>query len=428
MKKLIYIIPIVLFLASCSGGPIFYTLENEEKIEDTNNFKPNTPANRILLFEDTANDYYVTHGKQLWYSIANTQQNPWNMVPRPSGYSSNAVFPSIAEFNGRLYTVISDDDSNSRNGLYYINSVTDELTRVFEYERVQGDGDDYYFYQLNLYSAGDDLYISRIERKWNTGSSDNSTIVSSELYHFASGAALNAGTDLESGTLVSLPGLTGTGYTVRSVTTTGADAPGEIYMVINETGSGIDYYGAGRMYRASTGSPTVFTEESPGRSCSYNHVYYSEQNDILLASTRETGDEHSILYKLNNSGSWGSWQTDLQGSSDVQFSFFADISGMSTVDNIILVGTRGDVVSDSTSYYNGSGYYELNLADRNEPVIQTNTFSHSANYNSTDLKEATIMSILFDQTRNKVYMTTSSTGLWMNQVDSSDDQRKWYQE
>lgn len=425
MKKLLYISFLVLLFAACKGDPIFYALENEEKIEDSNNFKKTTPVNRIILFNDAGQDYYVTHGKQLWYSIAGSVQSPWNIVPKPEGYGSTSVVSSIAVYNSKVYVSLIDEDNNSKTGLYYITEVDGQLIKVLEYERRidSVNNNDYYFYTLKLIPIEGGLYIVRTNRKWNTLTSDSSTVVDTEIFYFDT--VLEEGVTLESGTAVSLPGLSGSPYVVRNMTSTGTDT-NEIYMIVNEVGEGIDYYASGKLFVADASTPESFTEENPGESSSFNSVYYSDIHDILLLSTRETGRNHSILYKLNNSGSWGAWQTNLEGGDDVQFSAFTDISEMSGVGDIILVGTRGDVIDDSQTYYNGNGYYELNLSDRSNPVIQSNTFALDTNYNSTDLKNATIMNFLYDSDRDKVYTSTSSYGLWLNQMDDGD--RKWYQE
>lgn len=422
MKRLLYISLLVLLFAACKGDPIFYSLENEELIIDSNNFKDTTPVNRVLLFNDAGQDYYVTHGKQLWYSIAGSTQSPWYTVPKPDGYGSSSVVSSIAVYNGRVYATLIDEDNNSKSGLYYINSVSGSLIKVFEYDRRNADDNDYNFYTFTLFSADDThLYISRVDRSWNTLTSDSSTIVGTDIYYFD--APLNAGTSLESGTVVNLPGLAST-YIVKSIANTGADT-NEVYLAVNEVGSGIDYYAAGKLFVADTGaSYTSFTEEDPLEDSSFNKVFYSSEQNILLLSTRETGRNHSILYKLGES--WSTWKSLTYDEDDVQFSAFADISTMTGVGDIILLGTRADVIDDSQTYYNGSGYFELNLADRNNPVIQSNTFALDTNYNSTDLKNATIMSFLYDSTNEKVYTSTSSYGLWLNAMYDGD--RKWFHE
>jgi hypothetical protein len=428
MKKLLYIPLLVLLFAACKGDPIFYSLENEEKIVDSNNFKDTTPVNRIILFNDAGQDYYVTHGKQLWYSVAGTEQSPWYIVPKPDGYGTTSVVSSIAVYNSRVYVTLIDEDNNSKSGLYYITAVDGSLKKVFEYDRRDAEDNDYYFYTFSLFPADDgNLYIARVDRKWNTLTSDSATVVGTEIYHFDT--ALNEGSSIESGTEVTLPGLSSSTYIVRSITNTGADT-NEVYLAVNEVGSGIDYYAAGKLFVANTATNyTDFTEDNPGESSSFNKIFYSDNLDILLLSTRESGRNHSILYKLNTAGTFGSWVTNLEGDEDVQFSAFADISEMTGVGDIILLGTRADVIDDSQTYYNGSGYFELNLANRTSPVIQSNTFALDTNYNSTDLKNATIMSFLvhLDTGIEKIYTSTSSYGLWLNHIDS-DGNRKWYQE
>lgn len=425
MKRLLYIPLLVLLFAACKGDPIFYSLENEELIIDSNNFKDTTPVNRIIMFDDAGQDFYVTHGKQLWYSVAGTDQSPWKIVPKPDGYGSSSVVSSIAVYNSRVYVTLIDEDNDSKSGLYYITAVDGSLKKVFEYDRRPIEDNDYYFYTFSLFPADDNnLYIARVDRKWNTLTSDSSTVVGTEIYYF--NTALNEGTSLESGTKVTLSGLTSP-YVVRSITNTGSDTD-EVYLSVNQVGSGIDYYAAGKLFVAdTTANYTSFIEDNPGESSSFNKIFYSEDNDILLLSTRESGRNHSILYKLRNGASFDPWVTNLEGGDDVQFSAFTDISTMPGVGNIILLGTRADVIDDSQTYYNGNGYLELNLADRTNPVIQSNTFALDTNYNSTDLKNATIMSFLFDSLNNKIYCSTSSYGLWLNHIDT-DGNRKWYQE
>lgn len=427
MKKLLYIPLLILIFTACKGDAIFYSLENEEKIVDSNNFKDTTPVGKIVIFDDPGpNKFYVTHGKQLWYSIASDTQNEWNIVPKYDGYGSTSVVTSIAVFNSRVYVTLMDEDNNSKSGLYYITSVSGELIPVLEYERrdpnADDDEDDYYFYELTLFSAGNDLFISRVNRKWSSLTSDSSSIVDTELYYYPSGQ--NPGSTLDATKLVEFSGLSNDAYKIRSITNTGSDPQNEVYIALNVVGEGTDYYTNGKLYKAAVGS-YIFTEESPGELSSFNQLYYSDNQNILLLSTRETDRYHSILYKEYD-GAWGSWNSLTSDDQDIQFSAFSDISEMPGLDDdVIIVGTRGDVIDDSQTYYNGNGYYEINLSGTT-PVLQSNTFALDTNYNSTDLKNASIMSIIYDSENDKVYTSTSSYGLWLNAP--IDGERKWFQE
>ncbi|MDA3956902.1 hypothetical protein [Oceanispirochaeta sp.] len=416
MKKLLFIPLTLILILSCSGTAIFYTLENEEEIRDTNNFKPDTPVNKILIYKDAAGtETYITHGKQLWYSTAGTQQNPWAAVSIPDGFSTHVVVSSIATFGTRLYATLIDDDRDSKSALMYMDSVSGVLNEVFSYTRRDGPGsDDYFFYDMSLFYTDDGLYISRVNRSWNTESSDSSSIEDTELFYFPSGDYPSA-SGLDAAHQISLPGMT-LPFLIKDIVSTGAG--GDTYLILNEAGSSADSYAAGKLFKA-TNSPSSFSEISMDDAYSYNRLYYSEKYSALFISTRTKSDVHPILYSLSG----GPWLS-LPGKSDVQFSGFADISDVQ--DKTILVGTRGDVQDGSSSYYNGDGYYEIDMTDPSSIAIQGNTFALDTNYKSTDLTNSTIMDILYDKVRNKIYTSTSSNGLWMNKYSESDDARIWY--
>ncbi|QEN07691.1 hypothetical protein EXM22_06695 [Oceanispirochaeta crateris] len=428
MKKLYFIPLVLLFLMSCSGSAIFYTLENEEEIRDTNNFKSTTPVNRILLYDDGLTESYVTHGKQLWYSTAGSDQNPWSSLSLPDGYSDSAVVNSVATFGTRLYATVADGDSDSKSALMYVESIDDSLTEVFsDTSREGSDSDDYYFYELSLFSVNDGLYISRTNRLWSTQSSSNSSIEETELYYYPSGD-YPPSSGLDDSHLVSISGMTDEPFIIKDIVSTGA--AGDIFLILNETGSDADSYNAGMLFKTSWSTPETFSSEmtitvdSTTITYSFNRLYYASDYGALFLSTRTDGSYHPILYTFDDGASWES----LTGSSNIQFSAFQDISGIDSSTNIILAGTRADVIEGSSTYYTGSGYYEIDMSDTSDLALQSNTFALDTNYSSTDLYDSTIMDILYDSTRNKIYASTSSNGLWMNDYSDDDDARIWYRE
>jgi len=415
MKKILFMPFIVFLFLSCSGTAIFYTLENEEKVRDSNNFNSSTPVNHILPFSSGGSDYYITHGKQLWYSLAGSDQNPWQIAPLPSSYSEHVSVPSIAAFGSRLYAVLSDYESDSAVTLGFYTSPDQQMQEVISYHREAGSGDnDFYFYDLALFPVLNGLYISKVKHSWNTQSSSSSSVVGCELYYYGSGDYPDS--TLDDAHKVTLTGLSDP-FVIKDMVSNGT----ETYLILNKTGSNVNSYRAGMLFMGVNSNPDSFSEVSMSTNYSYNRIYYSQST--LFISTRSDSRVHPILFKTG-AGSWNS----INGPDDIQFSSFLDISSIK--DHTILVGTRADVISGSQTYYNGDGYYEIDLSDIANPVIRGNTFSSPTNYSSTDLNSATIMDLFLDNKdgRSKIYASTSGTGLWMNKFSSNDNARIWYQE
>ncbi len=415
MKKLIFIILPILLLAACSGDAIFHTLENEEKIEDNNNFKDGTPT----IDFDQMGGYYITHGKNLWASIEGAS-NDWEKMPLPSGYSSEATVPSMAIFNGALYATAIDHDSNYRSGLLKASSPAGSLSEQFRYEKVDSSVDDFEFYLLKLFpvDGGNGLYITRERRSWSNTTSNGSVLQETELYYYSSAQAANLDNGLDPGNIVS----TGyTGFTVQGAVFDGTD----YYIAINNI-SASDKYDAGKLLYGSA-SATSLTEITPSiEDATYNQIYYTTltggEKLILISLRQDNGRYHKILYNLNSGG----WKSIGYDSRDVQFSAFCNITGL--VDDMIMVGTRADAYAGSSSYYYGDGYYLIDFSDTSSPSIGSNTTTIATNYSSTDLREATITDIYFDNSGSgRLYITTSAEGLWLNSL-TDDGDRKWSRE
>ncbi len=431
MKRIIYLLSLTVLLAACDGPAIFYTLENEEKIVDINNFNSSTPVLGFTRFESGGTtDYYIANGRKLWYSLAGESgtDNPWSSVSL-SGFSGSESVPSVAIFNGSIYFTVSDEDSNSKNVLYSLSSVTADPVELVRYNRTDESGDDYHFHNLYVHSIeGKGLYVSKVERSWEEDSSDSSSMEETALYYYPLASINELNDGLDDSRLVTLPAMDSDAYLVKGIAGCEND---KIYLILNQSSDDVDSYEAGVLLSADWATPTDFSIETPvddsgytnDSAVSYNNIYYSESFDMLFVSTRGD-DSHPIFYKAYNAG-WGDWQVYDKDDDDTQFSAFTELP--STVQsNTVLVGTRAGSVSSST--YSGKGYRELIIGSQTIEELQSNDFSDDNNYDSSDLDSSTITAFYYDTDRSKMYCGTYDNGLWQNRWSTSKSEWRWYQE
>ncbi len=387
MIKPIAILLVFLFL-SCQGENIFYILDNEEKIEELGNFPKEGAAREILEFSG----YLVVLGKKLWYSAGGDTY--WRVYPLPSGYSRSAVVQSATVYGGSLYFSVSDLDSQGLVGLYRLDSPLGTPVLLQKYEGTDR-GDSYFqFYELTLFDTG---HVARVTRTHRIPGSDSSSVVATELFTL---------TPTGLGASVPLPALKNP-FVIKDM------VDGGNYFILLETGrETIDTYSSGRVFQ---GTSDITPSATFGR-MAYNALFWD--GSTLYVSTRTGGKTHPILYY-----SGGSWNK-IVGSevTNRQFSSFEPADPIAA--NTIIVGTRGDTNRSDRSYYRGNGYYEINTQTKS---LRGNTIASGGNYNSTNLRDTTIMDIYIDAPRDRVYIGTWSEGLWNNRLNQ-EGLRVWAQE
>ncbi|MDC7241346.1 MAG: hypothetical protein PQJ50_13400 [Spirochaetales bacterium] len=418
MKKLIFLILPILLFSACTGDAIFKTLENEEKIEDNNNFKDGTPTVKFAGY-GSPNEYYLVHGKNVWVTMAGGSYD-WSKKALPSGYGSEATVPSMALYDNSVYVSVIDHDKNYRSGILKANSATGTFTELFYDTKDSSDYDDFQFYRYTLHPVndGNGLYIAKETRSWSDTTSSGAVLQETELYYYEN-------TNFENG--LDAANLIDTGSYSRFVVQGAVSVGGVNYVILNNIAV-TDTYNAGVLL--TSGTPTVigsYTDETPDVDATFNQIYHAtiDDGELILISLRQSGRYHNILYKLGA----GDWEEIGYDSSDVQFSAFYSLNGLGdgTYDNYIMVGTRADTYSSSNSYYYGDGYYLMNFDNGSSPTITSNVDSIATNYSSTDLRDATINDIYYDSNSDRLYITTSAEGLWLNTPDDDGD-RKWSRE
>lgn len=427
MRNILYILSLSLLLAACSGDAIFATLEDEEKIKDLNNFNSGTPVLGLMTFTDGGTDYYIAHGRQLWYSVAGASgtDNPWSSVSL-SGFSGSESIPSAAVLDGKIYFTVSDEDSSSKNVLYSLDSVSGTPDELARYNRTDKSGNDYHFHNLYVHSVpGKGLYVCKVERSWSSDTNDNSSIVDTKLYYYSLENIGELDDGLDDAREITLPAMDSSDYVVKDVVGAENDS---IFLILNQDSNDVDSYEAGKLLVADWATPGDFSLETVNASenYSYNNLYYSETFDMLFLSTR--GDStNPICYKSWSGSAWSSWTVYNDGDDDLQFSAFVDLPS-SVQSNTVLAGTRGDVEEGNSTYYSGKGYRELIISGQTISEHQKNDFSDSNNYDSSDLQNSTITSFIYDTAREKMYCGTYDNGLWQNRWSTGKSEWRWYQE
>lgn len=403
MKKMQSYFLLILFLAGCSGDGIFRNLENEEKIDNSNNLNASVSLNKILIY----GDQYVTGGKRVWHKTRGTDASAWKAYPRPEGYGKSMTFPSVALLNGELYATAIDPDKGNKAGIFKYDSGDEAWEEILDLDQSNSD-----YYNFYLFETGQGMYVNRVRYESN---GSTVSIESNQLYFYTDDAAgeSDLGGGFDASDAVSLPGAAD--MPILEIVSGSGTAT---YLVFNSAGSGFDDGVLGY----SAANPKAFVNEATAGSYNYTTIYYTTINghDILLIGTHDDGDEHSLLYKVDA----GTWQTQ-NWTSDKQFASFCNISGISA--NTVLGGTRAFKDPSSSKSVVGDGYREIVFnSDGSIDKIQSNDFSDENNYNSSDLEDATILDMLYDATYQRIFAATTSYGLWLNSADGSD--REWTQE
>ena len=398
MKKILYHLLFIVILAGCSGDGIFYTLENEEKVENANNLADNIPLFGMLVYDDQ----YVVNGKRIWHSTRDTDTTSWSKYPLPSGYDGDSTFPSIALLAGELYATVISIDGGYKSGVLHYNSTSDSWEEVVSNN---GDSDDYKNYYLFYTDTG--LYINEVSYSENSDSEIE--ITDSLLYYCATGSiGLLNSSGLGGTTLITVPGDIST--TPSRIIDIAYDSSNtNTYLIYNLEGDG-NNDGVICVAPDEVTFSEVTTTDYDGL-YDYTSLFYYSPDDILLVGTLSDDNDYNPVLFYN--------QTDWYAKdySDTVARAFCDISAIQS--DTILAGTRAFVDSSS---YDGDGYFEIDMSDPADPSTQENSFSDDNNYDSSDLESTTIRDFYYDTLYDRLYAVTTS-GLWLNTSDGSE--REW---
>ncbi len=400
MKRIQYtLLMITLLFAACSGEGIFYNLENEEEILDTNNLNENTSLDQFLLYGNE----YVINGKNVWHSTRGSSSDTWETYPAPSGYSNDRTYPSIAVVNDELYATVISHDANYRSGILKYNAAGQVWDEIYYTEKSDADsGFNFFNYYLFPTTAG--TYLNMVE--YNKNSDYEISIVESTVYFFTNSAAGES--ELDSGSYsantVTFPDSSGFAMPIADITYDSIN--NDVYMIYNTTVDSSYDNGVLCIADGDANFRSFTSETTVSENYDFLDIYYSSNHDMLFIGTESSDDKHPLLYKTG--GTWYSTIWD----NDVQFSAFCDISSLQS--DTILAGTRAFKDPTSSSSILGSGYIEIVVTDPAKPVLQENSFSDDNNYSSSYLADSSIKDIYVDADNQKVYATTTSYGLWLN--------------
>lgn len=359
---------ILLVMTSCSGEGIFYQLQNEELIVD--NSLPN-----IKFFDihntDTAgsNGYYVTRGVKLWYREKELNST-WKTIPMPS--QADAI-QSSAMFRGDLYYTIKSGDSASLYKIDNINGQTpDRGNLVFE---VTPTSDYVVLYLFGNEDSGQNRLFLNVCHYNNGGDVVDSDLFTAtvEADITSSGFSNSCILDLEN-------------YPVMDMA---FGSNGNTWLIYNRNTG--DNYSGGKMFFSTDNFVSDLAEVTDTALNGWFQAAYAitfGTEDLLLLSARLNSTDFRLYSNSDGAGS-GSW-TSLN--TNHFLSCFASVISDDVSGQHIAAGT----LKHSTAYANG--YMLIDATDRTSLTLKEDNeiLADSGNYDSSDLKNSTINSLLFD--------------------------------
>jgi hypothetical protein len=433
MKKIIkflYIPFAVLLLVACNETGIFYSLENEEKVKESNNLNNSTQFTNMELLTS----YYIGNsGLQILYRSTSTSSSDstvddWHSITLPTGtgdsvsgtFASDATNTSMVLVgNDLIISRISFDSSSIVSGIYRLpNAISIDLSTVTSsswemvVKTVTSKSGAYQSNIYKLHEAQDNLYINHITYDYSDSNDTSPSIDNSLLYVTASPDAATIINNLGNATNIVISSYSSDPVEVAKIT---SGNPGtNFWMIINDASNGIVLRSTSADFGTALTEVTSVLGTDPNPSATrFVDIYEHSATVVLLSNTKGS------LYTSNDAGS--SFNELTKGSAFLNG--FVSINDLVT-DNI-LVGSAANYSDSSAS---GNGYYQLDISDADDANWAWNStpFSETNNYNSSDLSDASINGFLFDSTNSRLFAYTSSQGVWMNVADGSE--RTWSHE
>lgn len=419
----------LMFFSTCSDYGIFYALENEKVIQESNNLKNSTIFTNMI---QTDNYYLGSAGPNIWYRStddSNSTVDDWHKLALPGDFSSDATVSSMVLVGTELViSMISYDDSNVVSGIYTLTgadafnygSTTPTWVEQISSTATKG-STPVSFYRL--FAANSNLYVNELSYAYSSPTDDSGDLIDSLLY-----AAISPVTPSTiSGDLGNITSIPISSFAKASDGTTDYTAKVEQIVYGSSTNFWMIINGEtdGKIYSSDDGSFMAghLTDETTTISSSslddarYVDIFEADATHILISNTSGS------LYILAGTG--GSYTELTRGSNYLNGFVDIDIVAGTLKSNTILVGTSA-AIGDST--YDGSGYYELNTTTWSWNDTDDN-FSELNNYNSSDLSDSTINGFLYDTDNNRLFAYTRNSGVWMNAIDPDNaGQRIWTRE
>lgn len=431
MKKtaIIFSAFLAILLTACSEVGIFYSLENEEEILESNNLNNATNFSNMV---QAGNFYIGNAGKDIFFRStdnSNATVDDWHTLSLPTGandsvsgsFSSDIVVSSMVLVGSDLIiSMISYDDADIVSGIYRLagaDSINFSAADNAEVESADWEmlvktavtrgTTDASFY--SLFEANGNLYVNLISNYYSSTDDYYPTLNGSTLY-FVNDVTTIANDLTNNSTVIDISGFAKDAdgndmiASVEAISSSGSN----YWMIINGESAGSVYYSTdGSTFNSIT---STLTDSTTPVEASYVDVFAVDATRVLISNM------NGSLYIYN-----GSTFRELTKGSNF-LNGFENISGTLATDTI-LVGTTG-YTGDST--YDGTGYAQLSIAGDDSAwdwIDSDSNFSDLNNYNSSELSDASINGFLYDPTNERIFAYTSNAGVWMNDIE--DSTRVW---
>ncbi|MDC7224507.1 MAG: hypothetical protein PQJ60_12255 [Spirochaetales bacterium] len=408
---------LIMFFTACSGEGLFYTIETEELVEDSN--MENIKFSDVVV----TTSYYVAKGKYLWYR--EIDDSSWSMID-----SSLDSISSVVLYNSVLYYAGRDGDNGY---VYELDIDTDgpsEGTQVCEIEPDSGD-----YTWLQLFSNGSRMFLNRVDYEYDDD--DDPYVTLSELYYTADTATA----DIE------------TAFTTSSTTTPllivddedgdywplqsegmAFGSSGETWILFNDVDEDEDLEEGGLLYYDASGNFTTSTDLDDYTELSdymddhyYNSIYFADTDysDWLLISTRSdwSATDTSLFYVYDSDGDtdWTDETWNENDEDDDCDNLYSSFVYNSEVSDYVIACTVSDY------YIDADGYVLIDVTDTDSLSIDSDEddMADEDNYESSDLEDSSVYSMVFDtNATDYAIVAATSTGVWTFDSDSLE----WSQE
>ncbi|MBN2656912.1 MAG: hypothetical protein JXR86_07610 [Spirochaetales bacterium] len=422
--KIASLVAIFSLFAACNDKGIFYSLENEELVQEKNNLNNSAIFSNMVKI---GNYYFGNAGTKIYYRNISSDStlDDWSELALPNGsdntpvdanepFSSYPAVTSMVQIGTELYISMSSaSDSYFISGIFRVSpsdpssvissSWTPEIKTVVERTSTTHDSNIY-----RLFSTGTGLYINRVNFTY-TSFNDNipDTIPGgSSLFYTASPNLIDY--DLNNTTSID----------ISTFAKYDADSEGVVENMIAKV-ENIVYDGTanywliingeseGKLYK-STDATTFNPVAASPASVRYVDIFAYDATRLLLTDTA------GLLHIYN-----GSAFRELTNS-DVWLKGFARLDTLGTTNQLII----GTIANKTDTTNDGEGYVQLNVSSSDDGVwdwVDIN-FSDENNYLSSDLSGASITGFLADGDRLFAY--TAANGVWINEVDQDDNTKR----
>jgi hypothetical protein len=408
--NLIYIIPLLLLVASCSDIGIFYSLEHEKVILEKNNLN-NSAAFLNMVDTNPGNltGFYIGNGgPTIYYRSKADDFSPWAALELPGGFGADPTNTSMALAGTDLFISRKSENGTSIvSGVYRLDisslsSVTPVSTDWVQVVSPTNNVLSYYVYKLHV--ANGNIYINQINMTRTPDQYATPVIGSSDLYYIATGSV---GT-FNNTNFNSTPVTFGSeGNEVISNIIYDATAT-EYWMMFNDSTNGNIVSSANADLTALTDRTTATIDSKL-----VDMFIYDPPTPTVAVEVLVSNQKGSIFYTKDTGTTWGT----TAAKDGVQFNGFADINTLTA--NNVIVGTTAVTSS-------GTGYYLIDMLATSltcvEPISDiTNFNSNINNYNSSPLSDSSINGFLFDDSANRrLFAYTRNEGVWMNIDDNNE--------